>query len=178
MKKFLEYKWLIVTLLALGIYAALLPDRGTEAVIITGDGLVTMLTVVPPVFVILGLIDIWVPKETMVKYIGSEAGIKGTILAFLLGSTAAGPLYIAFPVAAVLIKKDASLFNVMVFIGAWSTTKIPLLLFELDALGVAFTSVRLALSITGILFIAWVINNRIDSDLYAKIKERVEALNE
>jgi len=49
----------------------------------------------------------------------------------LMGSAAAGPLYAAFPVAEVMISKGASMFNVMVFLGAWSTTKIPLFMFEM-----------------------------------------------
>jgi uncharacterized membrane protein YraQ (UPF0718 family) len=90
----------------------------------------------------------------MMKYMGPGTGAKGGILAFLLGSFAAGPLYGAFPVAAVLMKKGASFSNIMVFIGAWSTTKIPMLLFEMSALGKRFALSRLAIDIVGIVMIA------------------------
>ena len=46
--------------------------------------------------------------------------------------------------------------NVFILIGAWSTTKIPLLTFEAANLGFPFTLTRLALSIVGILAIATV----------------------
>jgi hypothetical protein len=45
-----------------------------------------------------------------------------------------------------------------VFIGAWSTTKIPLVLFEVEAMGVKFALTRLALNIPGILIIAWTLS--------------------
>jgi uncharacterized membrane protein YraQ (UPF0718 family) len=114
----------------------------------------TMLLVIPPIFILLGLLDVWVPRDTMMKYMGPGTGAKGGILAFLLGSFAAGPLYGAFPVAAVLMKKGASFSNIMVFIGAWSTTKIPMLLFEMSALGKRFALSRLAIDIVGIVMIA------------------------
>lgn len=117
----------------------------------------TMLLVIPPIFILLGLLDVWVPREKMIRYMGEGSGVKGTVLAFLLGSFAAGPLYGAFPFAAVLMKKGASFTNILIFIGAWSTTKIPMLLFEMAALGKRFALSRLAVDIVGIVIIAWAI---------------------
>lgn len=117
----------------------------------------TMLLVIPPIFILMGLLDVWVPRQQMIKYMGPGAGPKGTILAFLLGSFAAGPLYGAFPFAAILMKKGASFMNILIFIGAWSTTKIPMLLFEISALGPRFALSRLAIDIVGIIIIAWAI---------------------
>ncbi len=114
----------------------------------------TMLLVVPPIFLLLGLMDVWVPRETMTRFMGPGSGLKGPILAFAIGSAAAGPLYGAFPVAAVLMKKGASFTNILIFIGAWSTTKIPMLLFEMNALGYRFALARLAIDIPGIILIA------------------------
>jgi uncharacterized membrane protein YraQ (UPF0718 family) len=116
-----------------------------------------MFLVIPPIFILLGLLDVWVPREKMIRYMGEGSGPKGAILAFLLGSFAAGPLFGAFPFAAVLMKKGASFTNILIFIGAWSTTKIPMLLFEMSALGRRFALSRLAIDIIGILIIAWAI---------------------
>ena len=100
------------------------------------------------------LMDVWVPRETLIKYMGPESGFKGPFIAFVVGSAAAGPLYGAFPVAAVLMRKGASFTNILIFIGAWSTTKIPMLLFEMKALGFRFALGRLAIDIPGIIIIA------------------------
>ena len=112
---------------------------GEKAVTGTLASLKEMLFVLPPIFIILGLLDVWVPREKMVKFLGEGSGIRGTLIAFVLGSAAAGPLYGAFPVAQVLLKKGASMRNVLVLLGAWSTTKIPMLMFEYANLGARFT---------------------------------------
>ncbi|MPM71975.1 hypothetical protein SDC9_118947 [bioreactor metagenome] len=114
-----------------------------------------MLSVLPPIFVLLGLLDVWVDRVTMMKYTGKGSGFKGVLIAFLLGSAAAGPLYAAFPFAGVMLKKGSSLMNVLIFIGAWSTTKIPLLAFEAASMGPVFTLTRFALSLVGIPLIAF-----------------------
>ena len=49
-----------------------------------------MMLVIPPIFVLLGLLDVWVKKETMVKYMGKDSGIIGVLLGFFLGAAAAG----------------------------------------------------------------------------------------
>jgi uncharacterized membrane protein YraQ (UPF0718 family) len=117
-----------------------------------------MLIVIIPIFVLLGLMDIWVPREMMIMYMGEGSGMKGMLFAFLIGSFAAGPLYGAFPVAAILMKKGAKFSNVLIFIGAWSTTKVPMLLFEISALGQKFAITRLLVDIPGIIVIAALIN--------------------
>lgn len=115
----------------------------------------TMILVVPPIFLLLGLLDVWVPRDTMIRFMGPGSGIRGPIIAFALGSAAAGPLYGAFPVAAVLMKKGSSFTNILIFIGAWSTTKVPMFLFETQALGYRFALSRLAIDLIGIIVIAF-----------------------
>lgn len=41
---------------------------------------------VPSVFVLLGLIDVWIPKEKMIKYMGENSNFIGVLLAFIIGS--------------------------------------------------------------------------------------------
>lgn len=136
----------------------------------------TMLLVIPPIFLLLGLMDVWVPREKMIRYMGRGSGARGIILAFLLGSFAAGPLYGAFPVAAVLMKKGASFSNILIFIGAWSTTKIPMLLFEMSALGKRFALSRLAIDIVGIVAIAWAMAAALGKEEIEGIYKNAETL--
>ena len=118
------------------------------------NSLSEMLLVLPPIFILLGLLDVWVPKETMVKLMGKGSGLKGMGLAFFLGSAAAGPLYGAFPVAITLLKKGSSFTNVLILLGAWSTTKLPLMMFEASSLGLEIMLLRFGLNIFGSLDIA------------------------
>jgi len=165
MKAFLKrYKVFLLLILVNVIIGFIMPDIGLNSVSITLQNFMEMISVIPPIFILLGLLDVWVDRATMMKYTGKGSGLKGVLIAFILGSAAAGPLYAAFPVAGVMLKKGSSLFNVFIFIGAWSTTKIPMLTFEAANLGFAFTLTRLGLSIIGIIVIATITQKGLNSE--------------
>ncbi|MEN6463398.1 MAG: permease [Syntrophomonas sp.] len=171
---FLKRYWQVwVVLAAFAILGVIEPAIAGKAVNISIFSIKEMLVVIPPIFILLGLLDVWVPRETMIRFMGDNSGIKGILLAFFLGSAAAGPLYGAFPIAAVLMKKGAGFRNVMVFIGAWSTTKIPMLLFEISALGAKFAITRLLVDIIGILIIAQILIKAIQGQELQQIYEKV-----
>jgi len=127
--------------------------------------------------VLLGLLDVWIPRETFVRYMGEGSGLKGVFLSFLIGSAAAGPLYGAFPVAAVFMKKGVSFLNIMIFIGAWSTTKIPMVLFEVASLGSLFAFTRLMVNIPGILIIAFILMTFTRDEERKELYERAETMS-
>ena len=129
-----------------------------KALGITGLIFKEMILLVPPIFILIGLIDVWIPKETLSKYLGKKSGFLGSGICFLMGSLAAGPLYGAFPLAALLGKKGVSLFNIIILLGAWSTTKIPMFLFEWGSLGGWFAFTRLLINIPLIYLIAWIMS--------------------
>ncbi|WP_105617738.1 permease [Vallitalea okinawensis] len=151
-------------------------EIAVKAIHITGYSFKEMILIIPPIFILLGLLDVWVPKEVMMKYMGEKSGIKGIILSFLLGSAAAGPLYGAFPVAAVFMKKGVKFTNILIFIGAWSTTKIPMFLFELSSLGSKFAVTRLLVDIPGIIMIAYILSKLVSKDEVKKIYENAELM--
>jgi len=178
MKAFLKrYRALIITILIIAVITIINRQIGFKALIISAYSFKEMLLVIPPVFILLGLLDVWVPREIMIKYMGEGSGIKGILLSFLIGSVAAGPLYGAFPVAAVLMKKGAKFSNILIFIGAWSTTKIPMFLFEISALGAKFAFTRLLIDIPGIIIIAYVISKLISKKEIHEIYKNAENLN-
>lgn len=176
MKLLKRYKFFIVTIIILIIIIAINRSVGIKAISVTGYSLKEMLMVIPPIFILLGLLDVWVPRETMMKYMGEESGLKGILLAFFLGSAAAGPLYGAFPVAGVFMKKGVKFSNILIFIGAWSTTKIPMLLFELSALGTVFTITRLLVNIVGIIIIAYMLKFIISKEEINSIYENARSM--
>jgi uncharacterized membrane protein YraQ (UPF0718 family) len=155
MIKILKRYWLFILLLVINIGLLFVtPHLGASSFKLTWQNLLEMLSVVPPIFILLGLLDVWVKRETMIKIMGEKSRFVGILIAFLLGSAAAGPLYAAFPVAGMLMKKGSSFTNVLIFISAWSTTKIPLLLFEASSMGWTFMLLRFAIDIPVIILIA------------------------
>lgn len=172
-----RYRAFIITAIALGVFALINHEIGLKAISISAYQFEQMLFVIPPVFVLLGLLDVWVPRETMVKYMGEGSGLKGILLAIFIGSAAAGPLYGAFPVAAVFMKKGAKISNILIFIGAWSTTKIPMFLFEIASLGAKFAFTRLAIDIPGIIIIAYILSKLISKREIEKIYNNAENIS-
>ncbi|GAW91390.1 permease [Calderihabitans maritimus] len=155
MTNFKRYKWILFILLFDLIIALISPENGQKTATNTLINFKQMLSVLPPIFILLGLLDAWVPRETIIKLMGDNSGLTGIVLSIFLGAAAAGPLYGAFPVAVVMIKKGAKLSNVITFLGAWSTLKIPMFLFEISALGRAFAVTRWLINIPGIILIGY-----------------------
>lgn len=157
MKLIKRYLFFIIVLIITLCITLIDFDRGKSISNIAFKSLLQMICVLPPIMLLLGLLDIWVPRETMIKFMGKDSGIKGVFLAILFGSVAAGPLYAAFPITEIFIKKGVKFSNVMIFIGAWCTTKIPTLIFELSALGVRYTFIRMLVNLPFIIIIGYFI---------------------
>lgn len=171
-----RYRVFLVVAVAFAVLTVINRELGFKALSITAFSVKEMLLVIPPIFVLLGLLDVWVPRETMMKYMGKDSGIKGVVLSIIIGSVAAGPLYGAFPVATVFMKKGVKFSNILIFIGAWSTTKIPMFLFELTSLGARFAITRLLIDIPGIILIAIILSKLIPKKEVEKLYENAKTI--
>jgi uncharacterized membrane protein YraQ (UPF0718 family) len=162
MKKFIQrYKFFLLLIFVNIILIIYHPEIGLKSIETSSTSLIEMIIVVPPIFLLLGLFDIWVPRETIIALMGEKSGILGISLALLLGSFSAGPLYAAFPVAAVLMNKGSKFSNILLFVGAWATTKRPMLLFEASSMGWKFMLTRLIINIPGIIIMAYLVETMI-----------------
>lgn len=139
-----KYKWAILVLMILLIINLMVPSIGIKANQMTLSNFMNMFSVLPPIMLLIGLLDVWVPKEVMIRFMGEKSGIKGIAIAFLLGALAAGPLYSAFPIASILLKKHAKISHVLFFLGVWSTAKLPLVMFEYASFGGKFTLIHIS----------------------------------
>jgi len=101
-----------------------------------------MATVLPPMFVLIGLFDVWVPREVVERRAGKHAGAAAILWMILLATLQAGPLYVAFPVAVSLWRKGCAPRNVFIYLGAFCAMKIPMLTFEVAFLGWQFSAAR------------------------------------
>jgi uncharacterized membrane protein YraQ (UPF0718 family) len=146
------YLWLIGYLLLTLASFAFGFAPGKEVFSNFNNFFIEMLTFIPFLFIIVGLFDVWFPKEKVERHIGQESGIKGILVMIALAMMQAGPLYGAFPVAYILHKKGASIKNIFIYLGAFSSLKIPMLGMEIGYLGIRFTLARTLVSLP--LFIA------------------------
>lgn len=119
--------------------------RGSAAK--SGSFLLEVLLIVPPVMVLMGLLDVWLPRRLVERHLGADAGLLGAAVAMLLGTAAAGPLYAAFPVAVSLQAKGARLANIVIFLGTWATIKVPMIMMESSFISLRFALLRLLFTI-------------------------------
>jgi len=113
-----------------------------------------MIILVPCIFTLIGLLDVWIPQEWIRTHVGEESGLRGAVYIVLLAMFQGGPLYGAFPTAHLLWNKGCSIRNVFLYLGAFSSLKIPMLLFEVSFLGWRFALVRAAIALPVFVLIA------------------------
>jgi len=106
-----------------------------------------MLKILPCAFILIGLFEVWVKRETVAKHFGEGSGIKGYLWGVLLASITIGGLYLAFPVAYSLYSKGAKLSIIFTYLGASAICRVPMIVFEASFLGITFSVVRLLVSI-------------------------------
>jgi len=127
------------------------------------DNFISMLLIVPPIFLLIGLFDVWVERETVIKLMGENSGPKGMVLAFFIGAFSAGPTITAFPVAMIMIKKGAKYSNVMFFIMVWSSLKLPIVFFQITTIGLKLT---LIINIT--MLIVFIVSATVANKIFTK----------
>ena len=172
LKKIKENIFIIVVVLGYVVMFILKPQMGIQAVKNSGYYIKEMLLIMPVIFILTALLDTWVPKQTIMKYLGQESKFKGTILSFALGAISAGPIYAAFPICVMLHKKGASIKNIIIIFSSWAVIKIPMLLNEMKFLGLKFMTVRWILTVIAILIFSWIASKLVkDDDLPKEKKE-------
>ena len=157
-----DYRWVLLIAAADLLVWLFWPAQATPVVRNTWDYFVEMVVILIPVAVLMGLFEVWMPKQLIGKYLGRESGWKGIVLSFLFGMAPTGPLYAAFPIAGMLLQKGASPLNVVVFLNTWAALKVPQLIVETNFLGPAFMLVRLALTAPSAILMGWLIQKGIE----------------
>lgn len=152
-----DYAIVVVLLLITIIVGYLSPVTGRKIFQVSREYFIELLVILPAVMIILGLINVWISKDIVMKHLGEESGLKGAFLSILLGTFPTGPLYVAFPIIAALRKKGASIGNIVILLSAWACIKIPQELIELQFLGFKFMAVRLILTIVFVMFMGWMV---------------------
>ena len=128
------------------------------------DLLVEMALVLPPMFILVGLFDVWVPRAVVERHVGRHSGITAIPWMVLLATLQAGPLYGAFPVAVGLWRKGCAPRNVFIYLGAFSAMKIPMLTFEVAFLGWSFSLARTVITLPVFIIIGLVMEKLLSGD--------------
>jgi uncharacterized membrane protein YraQ (UPF0718 family) len=175
MKTIRQNKFLIISLVMLVIISIVDIRYTYKAFDNTYNQIISMLIIVPPIFILIGLFDVWVPKETVIKLMGEKSGARGMFLAFFLGAFSAGPTIAAFPLAMIMLKKGASYSNVIFFLMVWSSLKLPIVFYQITTLGLKFSMV-----INTTMLVVFIISALLTSFIFTKEEKELfheKALN-
>ncbi len=125
-----------------------------------------MLKILPCAFILIGLFEVWVKKETVARHLGEDAGLKGHMWAVLLAGTTIGGIYVALPVAYSLFSKKAKLSIIFTYLGASTICRVPMAIFEASILGLKFTIVRLLVSLPLVIISSILLGNYLSKRRY------------
>ncbi len=145
------YLFLLIVLLIVIIVSLIYPEKGKKFLPIIFKYGWQIFLIMPPILILMGLMQVWIPREWIQKYIGSQSGVKGKIVCILFGTLPTGPMYIFLPLASGLLKKGASVSNVLILLGVMSSEKIPQMLVEINFLGLRFAITRFVLTVIAVI---------------------------
>lgn len=176
LKKAKDNTFLIVVLAGYILMFIIKPDMGVTSIKNSAYYIKEMLMIMPVIFVLTALLDTWIAKEKITKYLGKESKVKGIILSFALGSISAGPIYAAFPMCVVLHKKGASVRNLVIILSSWAVIKVPMLLNEVKFLGIKFMAIRWVLTVIAIVVFSWITSKIVKDEDIVQKEEKASGL--
>lgn len=156
LKKAKDHLFLLLMIFVYGMLFVFWPSMAVASIKNSGYYIKEMLMIMPVIFVLTALLDLWLPKEKILRYLGEGAGLRGVVLSFVVGSISAGPIYAAFPMCRMLHKKGASIRNIVIILSSWAVIKLPMLLNEAKFLGLRFMVIRWVLTVIAILVFSWI----------------------
>lgn len=146
------------------------PAKGEVSLKNSWQFFIEMMEILPAVTILIGILSVWTTQKMVTKYLGKESGFKGFLIALLMGTLPAGPLYVAFPVAKALRMKGASVGNMVTYLSVFAAIKLPQLLMEWRFLGWKFTLLRFPITVVLIYLMSLVV------DLIFKKTEKKESM--
>ncbi|WP_108660960.1 permease [Acuticoccus kandeliae] len=98
--------------------------------------------------IILGLVQVLLPRDAVARRLGRASGLRGLLLATVLGALTFGGPMTSFPIVAVLAVSGADIGAVIAFLTGWSLLGLSrIVVWELPILGSDFVTLRLAVSL-------------------------------
>jgi uncharacterized membrane protein YraQ (UPF0718 family) len=110
----------------------------------SGEMLLQVFPLLIAAFVIAGMVQVLIPREFIVKWLGPESGLKGIALGALAGGLTPGGPVINFPIVASIYKSGAGIGTVVAYVTAWSLVSVVRFPLEVSLISPKFAFIRLA----------------------------------
>jgi len=99
-------------------------------------------------FIIVGFIDLLIPKELLQVWLGEESGWKGLIIGPVVGALVQGGPYAFFPLYDAIFRDSVSTGTAVSMITAWGMINVGHLPYEFTFLGPRFVALKYCMYIT------------------------------
>ncbi len=159
---FFDTSFLIILIITIVSGLAVYFTKGREIFLVSLEEdaklFIKILPIITGGILLVGSMHLLLPSKHIAKWLGKDSGIKGIIMASVLGGITPGGPMVSFPLLITLKSKGADIGSLVSYITAWTTISFTrTLAWELPLMGVEFTLVRLTSSlilplIAGLLF--------------------------
>lgn len=105
---------------------------------------VQIIPILVAAFIIAGMVQVLIPREFIIKWLGLQAGWKGIVFGSLAGGLTPGGQIINFPIVASIYKSGAGIGTVVAYVTAWSLVSVARLPYEISLISPKFAAIRLA----------------------------------
>ena len=132
------------------------PDSAFRGLTLTKDLLVQVTPRLLAAFIIAGLVQVLVPQEIIVQWMGKESGFKGILIGTALGGLTPGGPMTHFPILASFYQMGIGVGPLIAYLTAWLLFGLQrVIMWELPFLGTQIVMVRIASSLFLPLFAGW-----------------------
>lgn len=146
-----------------------------QALMAGGEMLIGVLPLLIAAFILAGMIQVLISRETINKWLGKDSGIKGIMLGGIAGALIPGGPYIFYPIAASFLLSGAEIGTALTFVVAknlWSLSRLPM---EIALLGPKLTFVRFVVTLIFPLIVG-LIANTFFKGYVDKIREQIRKI--
>ncbi len=123
------------------------PEKGQNALENAGSTFTRVLLLIIAGTLLGSVIENVIPEELITNVLGEGSGVKGILIAALLGSFVPGGPYVIYPILASLYAAGVGLAPIITFIFAWSSVALGRVPFELAFFENKVVLTRIALGI-------------------------------
>lgn len=140
------------TMLTLAVvFGAIAYNKGPQLpiqAIKSGSGLLLrLLPILILAFFVAGLIEVLLPREHLIRWVGEGSGFKGLLIGSCLGAITPGGPYVLFPIVASMFKAGVNIGPLVAYLSAWALIGLNrVIAFEIPLLGFHITATRLICS--------------------------------
>ena len=109
--------------------------------------LLRLLPVLVLAFFVAGLMEVLLPKELLLRWVGEKSGFRGILIGTCLGAVSPGGPFIQFPIVAAMYNAGAHIGPLIAYLSAWALIGLNrVIAFEIPLLGFRLTFARLLCS--------------------------------